>query len=229
MTTDLATSMTMEMVQKEIQGIEKGIIFNRASASWLGLKIVDLDERMGWVLFKNDDGTPRYSSVVRCLVSELSDKLDVTPEQIRRYIRHAQMELQLFGRDVEGDVKIIMDPRFKRPALPERTGRELARLNKWPDKQQAAWDKLMEATDGRPTAKVAKKVVDTFDGTFQRKRSERREVIHDPQLKKVALMLIGSVDDHIRLAEEKKAPSWVVSKLVEARKSIEKWKNMIRG
>lgn len=230
MTTAIVKDMTLQEADASIEKIEKAIFLGRAMESRIGVEILDLDERGGWMRYENDDGTRRFRDVEACLLGKLSDKLDVQPAQIRRYQRAATAELQLFGRDIDGQVQIVVDPRLKRPALPERTVRELARLNDWPDKQKQAWERIMEITDGRPTAKVARGVVDTLDGTYQkRKRAKSLDVVQDPAQKKVALMLAGSMDDHIRLAEEKSAPPWVINALYEARKKCEKWAELIKS
>lgn len=228
MTTALTTSMNLEEAKASISRIEKGVTMAGAMDSKIGLLILDLYDRGGWMLFENDDGTQRYKNVATCLVSEMSGKLAVEPGQIKRYMRAATTELQLFGRDADDHLKIAADPRLRSLALPERTVREFARLNDWPDKQKKAWERLMDVTAGRPTAKVARQVVDTFTGDYK-KRKARKAVIYDASLKKIALLLVGSVDEDVALAEDKKAPDWVLDKFYATRRALLKWQDMIQG
>lgn len=230
MTTAIVKDMTLEEADASIRKIEKAIVMDRAMDSRIGIEIWDLDERGGWMRYENDDGTRRFKDVTACLIASIEAKLDIQPHQVKRYLRAATAELQLFGREIDGQRQLLVDPRLKRPALPERTVRELARLNDWPDKQKKAWERIMEITDGKPTAKVAQGVVDTFDGTYQKRKAARSlEVVQDPKQKKIALLLAGSMDDHIRLAEEKQAPKWVVDALYAARKKCEKWAELIKS
>lgn len=212
-----------------IARIEKGIAMGWAMDSAIGQMIMDLDERGGWETFENDDGSRRYKSVAKCLINEISAKLDIQKRQVKRYLAAARAEVQIFGKVIEGEIQVIVDPRLKRPALPERTTRELARLNDDPEKQRKAWERIMQITDGRPIAKVAQQVVDTMTGVYQKKKKARkRDVVQDPELKKIALMLESSMDDHIRLAEEKKAPEWVIKKLAQARVVLDQWATLIK-
>lgn len=227
MTTALAMSMNLKEAKASIARIEKGVTMAGAMDSKIGLLILDLYDRGGWMLFENDDGTRRYKDVAACLVNEMSAKLAVEPGQIKRYMRAATTELQLFGRDADDHLKIAADPRLKSLALPERTVRELARLNDKPDQQKKAWERLMEITDGKPTAKVTRQVVDTFTGDHQ-KRKARKAVIYDAGLKKITLLLLGSVDEDVALAEVKKAPDWVLDKFYATRRALLKWQDMIK-
>lgn len=228
MTTALAMTMNLKEAKESIGRIEKGVTMAGAMDSKIGLLILDLYDRGGWMLFENDDGTRRYKDVTACLVSEMSAKMAVEPGQIKRYMRAATTELQLFGRDADDHLKIAADPRLKSLALPERTVRELGKLNDWPDKQKQAWEKLMQITEGRPTARVARQVVDTLTGNYK-KRKARKEVIYDAGLKKITLLLLGSVDEDVALAEDKKAPDWVLDKFYATRRALLKWQGMIKG
>lgn len=229
MTAIIPHPMDLKDAKVSIGKIEKGILLGRAMYSRIGVEIMDLDERGGWERFENDDGSCRYKNVIKCLVNEISGQVDIQKRQITRYLQAARAETQLFGKVIDGEIQVIVDPRLKRPALPERTTRELARLNDDPKKQKQAWERLMEITDGRPVAKVAQQVVDTLTGVYQKKKvARKRDVVQDPALKKVALMLVSSLDDDIRLAEEKKAPEWVIKKMAQTRVVLDQWANLIK-
>lgn len=228
MTTALVKDMDLKEAKASIARIEKGIAMDLAMDSKIGQLILDLDDRGGWMTFENDDSSRRYKNVTACLIREIEPKLDIQARQIRRYLDAAQAHFQLFGAEIEGNVQIIVDPKLKRPAIPERTTRELVRLNDQPEKQRKAWDKLMEITDGKPTAKVAAQVVDTFTGDYQQKK-KKREVVQDPKLRKVALRLISSMDSNITYAEESNAPAWIIEGLARVRSSLESWHDRIKA
>lgn len=214
--------MELKEAQETLKRIEKGLFMERAMDSKIGLVILDFDERGGWSRFQNDDGTQRYKNVFKCLGSELSSKLDVGARQVRRLVAAAVAERQLFGETLDSSVVTI----DHRPALPERTLRELARLNDWPDKQRSAWDRLMEMTSGQPIAKVAHSVVDTFTGDYQKRRDEkkaRESRTKDPDMKKITQLLLHTLDADLKLCEDKSAPEYVLKKMQAAIKALEEW------
>ncbi len=217
--------MNLDEARETLERIEKGLFMERAMDSKIGLVILDFDERGGWCRFQNDDGTQRYKNVFQCLRSELSSKLDVGARQVRRLVAAAVAERQLFGETLDSDA-VLVEPTMKRPALPERTLRELARLNDWPDKQKKAWERVMEMADGNPIAKVARQVVDTFTGDYQRRRDEkkaRNERTKDPDMKKITQLLLLQLDADLKLCEDKSAPEYVLKKMQAAVKALEEW------
>lgn len=195
--------------------IDKGIILGGIMASTIGEAVLEFENRRFWALYENDDGTQRYKSCAECFKHELASDVKLGDRQIRRLISHAKAERNLFGRQLE--------LKKGRKALPERVGRELAKLNDEPDEQKKAFERLLALTNGKLIPKVAKKVVAAFTGEPKAEK-KIEEIVEDPGMKRWILRIKAVMDGHIRVLEdEADAPEYVLKKFQAAAKALERW------
>lgn len=217
-----------------IKRLGRGMVMERAMESRLGAVMVDFDRRKGWETFEDDDGCTRYGSCSQCLRSELAGVMNVDPRTIRRLIAAGRAEQNLFGPAIDQDRPEVgaYDEKLKRPALPERTLRELARLNEEPEKQREAFERLMRMTSGNPTSKIASQVVDAITGDDKRKREKKkqdqREIVHDAQLKKRIMSLYAVQELNLKLLLDSDAPEWVVKPQERVIDVLDEWLDLIK-
>jgi len=227
------SDMTIEEAKQSITRIGKGLLMERAMESKIGAVLLDFENRGGWRAYENDDGSQRYDDAWKCLRAELPRQVDVGERQVRRLVAAAVAEGNIFGESIEMDRPdkgslFPYDTMMKRPALPERTLRELARLNDSPADQKKAFAKVMEATNGNPTAKVAAQVVDTFTGDFQRnKAANKRERVQDAKLRVRVGLLVAAMESNLRLLGDSDAPDWVKAPMEKATAVVEEWYELI--
>lgn len=215
-----------------IKRLGRGMVMERAMESRLGAVMVEFDQRKGWETFEDDDGCTRYGSCSQCLRSELAGVMNVDPRTIRRLIAAGRAEQNLFGPAIDQDKPEVgaYDEKLKRPALPERTLRELARLNEEPQKQREAFERLMRMTNGNPTSKIASQVVDAITGDDKRKReAKKREIVHDANLKKRVMSLYAAQKSNLRLLMDSGAPDWVVKPQERVIEILDEWLDLIKG
>jgi hypothetical protein len=214
-----------------IKRLGKGMVMERAMESRLGAVMVEFDRRRGWETFEDDDGCTRYGSCAQCLRSELAGTMNVDPRTIRRLFAAGRAEQNLFGPEIDQDKPEVgaYDEKLKRPALPERTLRELARLNEEPVKQREAFERLMRMTNGNPTSKIASEVVDAITGDGKRKKdAKKREIVHDAQLKKRMMALYATQESNLRLLIDSDAPDWVVKPQERVLDILDEWLDLIK-
>lgn len=211
--TDLGTEINIKEAKGLLGRIDKGIILGGIMASTIGEAVLEFENRRFWSLYENDDGTQRYKSCAECFKHELTSDVKLGDRQIRRLISHAKAERNLFGRQLE--------LKKGRKALPERVGREFAKLNDSPDEQKKAFGRLLALTNGKLIPKVAKKVVAKFVKTPEKKIEE---IVEDPGMKRWILRIKAVMDGHIRVLEdEADAPEYVLKKFQAAAKALERW------